>query len=478
MNTLTAYYGYNDINRFAEESDTGIIDENSRPEEHCFIGKEICDPIVSPRDIFVKADAHIVTMGSTRSGKTVGQTITNVLWSPGSAFVIDLKGEIALATAPYLRSIGKKVVIVDPFGEINKTYGQLDKQYERIASYNVFYDLNPSSVYYTASLYDLFTGLIPSKDPRNDHWINGSRDIAIGISDALIRGNHKEASLPAMMKVIHSGIDGIKSLARTVLDDPMTYPSNSLARMLLERYSSLNPAHDNREEKYFISTARNQLNFLNDPLIQESLSRSDFSFRELTDNTIDLVVFFVLPPHLLEAYSGYTRMMISMAINAVSSNCNSLRNPVNFYLDEFGTIGTLPIISRAFGLMGGRGIRLWIFIQTISQLKRDYPNDWQNFLGNSSALSVLKVSDLETAEFISNLLGQSIKRYSSTQFGDYSNNDHHTLLRPLLSPDKIMSMHQDIGIVITDTFPLFFRKVKCYADLPFVDVLRQNPLYR
>jgi len=477
MNTPSVYYGHDDINRFAEESNIGIIDENSRPEDHFFIGRE-CDPKVYPRDLFVKSDAHLVSIGSTRSTKTVGQIIPNVLWSSGSAFIIDLKGEIAWATAPYLRFIGKKVVIFDPFDEINKTYGQLASVYEKIACYNFLADLDYSDSYYTSNLYDLFTGLIPSKDPRNDHWVNGARDTAIGIADALIRSKHKEATLPAVMKVIHSGIEGIKSLARTVMDDPVTFPPDCLARMLLERYSSLNPAHDIREEKYFISTATNQLNFLNDPMIQKSMSSSDFSFKDLTNNTTQLVVFFVLPPHLLETYGGLTRMMISMAINAVSSNCNRLRNPVNFYLDEFGTVGSLPVVSRAFGLMGGRGIRIWIFIQTISQLKRDYPNDWQNFLGNSSALSILKVSDLETAELVSDMLGQSIRKYNSYQFGDYSNNDSHAFVRPLLAPDEILRLPADIGIIITDTYPVLYKKVRCYADQPFCDVIRQNPLYQ
>ncbi|WP_319586768.1 type IV secretory system conjugative DNA transfer family protein [uncultured Desulfobulbus sp.] len=477
MNILNRYQVQNGISRFGQEIDIGIIDENSRPEDHCFIGREY-DPRVYPRDLYVKADAHLVSIGATRSKKTVGTIIPNILWAPGSAFVLDSKGEIAWATAPYLRFIGKKVVIVDPFNEINKTYGQLVFIYEIIACYNPLADLNPSDPYYTAKLYDLFTGLIPCTDPRNDHWINGARDIAIGITDALIRSEHEEATLPGVMKVIHSGIEGIKSLANTVLDDPVTYPSTCLARMLLERYSTLNPAHDNREDRYFISTARNQLNFLNDPMIQESLSRSDFSFREFTDNTTELVVFFVLPPHLLEAYSGLTRMMISMAINAVSSNCNSLTNPVNFYLDEFGTVGSLPVVSRAFGLMGGRGIRLWIFIQTISQLKRDYHNDWQNFLGNSSAISVLKVFDLETAQLVSDMLGQGIKRYGSEQTGDYSNNDSHTFMRPLLAPEAILRLPADTGILITDTYPVYYRKVRSYADQPFCNVIRPNPLYR
>jgi len=476
MNILNSYHGQNNISRFAQEIDIGDIDENDRPEEYCFIGRE-CDPRVYPRDLFVKADAHLVTIGATRSGKTAGTIIPNILWASGSAFVIDLKGEIAWATAPYLRFLGKKLVIFDPFGEINKTYGQLVSQYEIIACYNPLADLDPSDPYYTAKLYDLVTGLIPCTDPRNNHWVNGARDIVIGIADALIRSAHKEATLPEVMKVIHSGIEGIKSLATTVLDDPATYAPGSLARMLLERYASLNLAQDNREDKYFISTARNQLNFLNDPMIQESLSRSDFSFRELTDNTVELVVIFVLPPHLLEAYSGLTRMMISMAINAVSSNCNSLTNPVNFYLDEFGTVGSLPIVSRAFGLMGGRGIRLLIYTQTISQLKRDYPNDWQNFLGNSSAISILKVFDLETAQLVSDMLGQGLRRFGSDQTGDYSHNANHTFIRPLLAPEAILQLPADIGILMTDTYPVFYRKVRSYADQPFCDVIRPNPLY-
>jgi type IV secretion system protein VirD4 len=467
------------MSRFGKDLDIGFLDEKGRTEEHCFIGRRLGDPLAYAGDVIVKVDAHQTTIGATRSGKTVGQVIPNLMWASGSAFVIDPKGEIAWAVVVFLRLLGKKVVIVDPFDEVNKRYGQRLSIFEKIACYNPLADLKPSDPLYTAELYDLVTGLIPCTNYRNKYFIDGAINLVVAIIDALIRSKIKAATLPEVMKIIHSGIEGIKSFAKSILNDQETYGSNSLAREILERYAGLNPAHEHKEDGLFISEARNTLKYLNDPLIQKSLSSSDFSFREFTDDNTELVVFIVLPPTLLEPYNGWLRMMLTMAISAVSSNCTSLRYPVNFILDEFGTVGTLPIVSRAYGLMGGRGIRLWIFIQNISQLKRDYPYDWQNFLGNSSAISVLKIFDLETAELVSNMLGQRMTEYRTGQRGYYYSNDSQviTSMRPLLTPDEILRLPDDIGILITDTYPVYFKKARCYADQPFCDVIRPNPLY-
>jgi type IV secretion system protein VirD4 len=67
------------------------------------------------RRLGVYENRHIVTIAGSRSGKTKTLLIPNLRDYPGSAVVIDPKGELALATAQSRRDLGQKVYILNPF---------------------------------------------------------------------------------------------------------------------------------------------------------------------------------------------------------------------------------------------------------------------------------------------------------------------------------------------------------------------------
>jgi type IV secretion system protein VirD4 len=58
-------------------------------------------------------DGHLVTFAPTRTGKTAGPVITNALIHPGQLIVLDMKGEVFVATATARRAMGQEVCVVD-----------------------------------------------------------------------------------------------------------------------------------------------------------------------------------------------------------------------------------------------------------------------------------------------------------------------------------------------------------------------------
>ena len=62
-------------------------------------------------------DRHIVTVAGNRAGKSSTVLIPNLLRYPGSAIVLDPKGELARATAAQRARMGQTVHVLDPFGE-------------------------------------------------------------------------------------------------------------------------------------------------------------------------------------------------------------------------------------------------------------------------------------------------------------------------------------------------------------------------
>jgi len=52
-------------------------------------------------------------------------------------------------------------------------------------------------------------------------------------------------------------------------------------------------------------------------------------------------------------------------------------------------------------------VRLWPILQDLTQLKRDYKESWETFLGNAGLTQWFGVNDLTTLEYLSKRLGQT-----------------------------------------------------------------------
>ena len=75
-------------------------------------------------------------------------------------------------------------------------------------------------------------------------------------------------------------------------------------------------------------------------------------------------------------------------------------------LDEMPTLGRLPSLEQAFGLMAGFGMQLWGIVQDLSQLANVYgEHGWQTFISNSGVVQYFGSRDKMTAEYFSSLCG-------------------------------------------------------------------------
>ena len=90
-----------------------------------------------------------MTIASTRGGKGVALIVPTLLRYRASCIVIDPKGENAWITAKYRReTFGHKTIILDPWGEVNRRYGDFVGEQEQIATFNPLSVLDPASEHY------------------------------------------------------------------------------------------------------------------------------------------------------------------------------------------------------------------------------------------------------------------------------------------------------------------------------------------
>jgi type IV secretory pathway TraG/TraD family ATPase VirD4 len=239
-----------------------------------------------------------------------------------------------------------------------------------------------------------------------------------------------------------------------------------------------------------IQAARTQTAFLD---FLPCTENSDFSFDELCGGNAS--IYLVLPLDKLQTQARWLRMMVSIAIRAVTSkgSRSPLGLPVLFMLDEFGTIGKLNMVAQAYGLAAGRGLIMWTFSQDLNQLKRDYPEEWETFIGNSQAVTCFNVRDNFTAEYVSKMLGtqtieqvnisygtslapRSEKAWSVKQRTSVSTNQStQTLSRALLNPDEVCRLGGDRSIIMGHFPPIMSRRIVYHQDWDLLHVAREDP---
>ncbi len=146
--------------------------------------------------------------------------------------------------------------------------------------------------------------------------------------------------------------------------------------------------------------------------------------------------------------------------------------PITMMLDEFANIGVIPDFETTISLARGRGVAIWLGIQSLSQLDKSYGHaNAQTIITNCSTKIALHGLDVQTAKYVSEMLGESTivanrNSYTFSPTGLVGVGRHGTEhRRPLLTPDEVMRLGDTEAIVRSgNKYPMKLRKG--YYDEP------------
>ncbi|MDF0522833.1 type IV secretory system conjugative DNA transfer family protein [Bradyrhizobium yuanmingense] len=355
-------------------------------------------------------DKHLITFAPTRAGKGTSLIIPTLLTWSGSCLVLDPKGENAWRTAEARRAMGQTVHVLDPFGGVARYSGGTMEENVR---FNPLVGMTPEDI---EDIRNLAEALVVTSGSRDSHWDNSALDLIEGFLLFEIELALREARVPSLARV--RGAIAIPRIGRNwaraaagnadAEEEQMREPF--LAASKLARFTADEPTD---EISSIYSTAITQTSFLDNPKIQASLDGDGFRLADLAGG--NTTIYLVLPSELLDTYGRWMRLILSRAIADVARANPKI--PVHFMLDEFGTVGRLSMIARALGLMAGEGIRIWAFLQDLSQLRAHY-NEWATFISNSGVVQFFGTGDYDTAKYLSEYLGtETITTQSQT--GEY-----------------------------------------------------------
>lgn len=419
-------------------------------------------------------EGHILTVAPTRSGKGVSCVIPNLLDHPGSALITDPKGENYAVTSSWRRSAGHDVHALDPFGLV-----------DQLAAYNPLdlVDITSPDVADDARMLADMLVLSEGKDGADQSfWNEEARGLLTGL----------------ILHAASSPQPELRTLAE--VRDLLTQPPNSF-QVLLKLMAS-NPAADglvaraaarimqkaDRERSGVISTAQSHTHFLDSPRMKRVLGSSTFDFAALKRNPT--TVYLVLPTDRIDSYARWLRLMIACGLLGVTRTRGQPQERVLFLLDEFAHLRRMHPVQRDIGLAGGYGVRFWLVLQDLSQLRSTYGDTWQTFLANTDLLQAFGTSDWDTAEYMSKMTGEAtiqvatenrstgVSRGRSAHRQQGAGWSTAEAGRRLLFADEVRRLPRDRQLLfIKGMPPLITQRVSYLADAPFAERAKPNPLY-
>jgi type IV secretion system protein VirD4 len=296
------------------------------------------------------------------------------------------------------------------------------------------------------------------KDP---HWVDSA-----------------EAWISALIAlVVHYGEPNDRSLqtVRTLLSSPdklemaikLMCSSDAWDGMLARMGSQLTYFKD-KELSSTLTTTSRFLRFLDTLAVSDSTKTSNFNPDDLRRGK--MTVYLILPPEHQRAQSPLLRMWIGSLLRAVVRGGLQEWNKVHFVLDEAASLGHMEALDDAVDKYRGYGVRLQFYFQSVSQLRKSFPEGQDQTLLSNVSQVFFGINDLPTAEYVSNRLGEETivvssggtstghSRQSSNQSSSYTSssnaNDNWAQQgRKLLKPDEVLGLSDRTVITFTPGVP-------------------------
>lgn len=204
--------------------------------------------------------------------------------------------------------------------------------------------------------------------------------------------------------------------------------------------------------------------------------------------------YFVQFPDVHTTYKFLTALFFSMMFtyltdyadlvedDATGKKLGKLLTPVDFLLDEFPSIGTLPDWDSKMAVMRSRKINIVMIIQDFPQLVKRYSESWKTIVNNCGCILTLGINEPDdTASWISSRCGTATVEVSSSSTRSIGGSRNDPLIqqvseglgkRPLLNVDEVCTIDRDGSLlIITDHGAVYVHK------FPYINFADSKKLY-
>ncbi len=193
---------------------------------------------------------------------------------------------------------------------------------------------------------------------------------------------------------------------------------------------------------------QSRLNLIDVPEMTEVLKEDEFGLDDLGFEKVGRKAYFIVSSPSRQAFMWFGALFYTLAFQMVEDNAKKQngRNkvPINFFLDELANIGTIPNLIKQMTLVRGYNCGVFAGLQSLTQLKNMYKDEWEVFLDACNYILFLGSSSKETLEYISSTIGNETIYAGSENIGKAVKGGNGTNVSPsqraLITPDELRTM--------------------------------------
>ena len=382
-------------------------------------------------------------IGPPRSGKGASVIIPNALLWPHSLVVLDLRGETYEATAGY-RSRMSKVVRFAPADRDGNT-----------ACYNPMDFISLDSAQRDIDLRNMAAALFPRPPASADpYWVNDARLLFTGIASFVMESpaipNEKKTFAP-ILAIMNGEQEPLIDFIGTLRGDRKAQCSSFTLQTLL-------PYFDMSERQFsgiYAGVRTGMAPFLNERLMKAT-SKSTFDIRALKRERISLYLDF--RREQVSSLGPLFNVLITQMMNFMSESLpRPSEHQVLVLLDEFQNLGKLENVTEMASTLGGNGISMWFFVQSLKAVDEIYRQEGRKSLINAARVQVFfGAQDADDLRYVSEQLGETsaeqrdVTRTKATLFDTYYTRSVHRkeVRRALMRPDEIRTLDKSKVIIL------------------------------
>ena len=412
-------------------------------------------------------EGSAITVAPPRSGK--GAIIALNLLSPGyrgfdgSTVTIDPRGELWCIAARRRRELGRRVLLLDPFGVAAKhkeDFPECHLPDVTSASFNPLSFIREDEGLAVRDINVLLDALLtpprPGAHENSRHFYESARAIIAGyVAWVRFREPWKRRTLETVHRMLSMGPEGTQAFAERLKKEDRF--CGGLTHIAVERQAQVGKEEGGSN----FSTISNQLAFLNHPELLANTASSSFDPLMLAGGDTDL--FVVAPEETIEHVKGWLRLWVAIP-NAVAG-MKPLERDLLIVIDEMPRLGYLKPVMDGYTMAAGKGVHFWCFAQSISALDSSWGKEHRKTLIHLAELvQVLGFprTDAEGAEELSKAIGTAtFEGRTESRSGTIAESrivtantqwqagESTSLVRErLVTPDELMTLGPDRQYVI------------------------------
>ena len=322
--------------------------------------------------------------------------------------------------------------------------------------------------------------------PKEEFWTNEGRALVTGIMLALVAMDDRPASMGETLRTLRS--DDVAYNIAVMLDTKGEF-IHPTGYMNLAAYLQ----KPDKERGSVTSTAASSMDLWANPLVDAATMKSDF----------DIGQFRTIPTSLFVGISPSNVMRLQPLLQIFYQQCAGIftkkmpdkkkeKHRVMMLLDEFPTLGKMDEIKAGIAYYRGYWVKLFLITQDTEQLKAIYEASGMNsFLSNCTFRITYAANNVETAKYISDLLGKKTvvgqEEGSRPKYLDLNPGARQVSIkkssRELLMPQEVIGLPKDEQIILIEANPpirckkIFYYKDKLFTSrlLKPITVPKQEP---